>query len=128
MQCDGLVIIMKTLQKIPDFKNDEEISAFMETHDGFELVDQGLAEIVETAGWFQKGQSYVELDPETLQLLDELVTAGFAPIPQTPLRKPSTAMSWPYCRIRINWFGNDNLCSMNQLLTQLRFLKPCRIS
>jgi hypothetical protein len=69
------------------FKNDEEISAFMETHDGFELVDQGLAEIVETPGFFQKGKNYVELDPETLQLLDELVRTGICANPQDAITK-----------------------------------------
>ena len=34
--------------KIPDFKDENEIAAFMEEHDGFELLDNGLAEIVET--------------------------------------------------------------------------------
>lgn len=34
--------------KIPDFKNENEIAAFMEEHDGFELLDKGVAEIVET--------------------------------------------------------------------------------
>lgn len=67
---------MKQLQKIPDFKNDEEVSTFMEAHDGFELLDQGLAEIVETSIFFKKGKSYIELDPDILQLLDELVKAG----------------------------------------------------
>jgi methylated-DNA-[protein]-cysteine S-methyltransferase len=33
--------------KIPDFKNETEIAAFMEKHDGFELLDKGLAEIEE---------------------------------------------------------------------------------
>ena len=40
--------MMEKLKKIPDFKDDQELAAFMEKHDGFELVDQGLAEIVET--------------------------------------------------------------------------------
>jgi len=34
--------------KIPDFKNENELATFMEEHDGFELLDKGLAEIVET--------------------------------------------------------------------------------
>ena len=34
--------------KIPDFKDENEIAAFMEEHDGFELLDQGLVEIIET--------------------------------------------------------------------------------
>ena len=67
---------MKTLQQIPEFKDDAEISAFMEAHDGFALVDQGLAEIVETSPFSRQGKSYVELDPETFHLLDELVATG----------------------------------------------------
>ena len=35
-----------TLEKFPTFQSDEEITAFMEEHDGFELVDVGLAEII----------------------------------------------------------------------------------
>ena len=34
--------------KIPDFKDENEIAAFMEEHNGFELLDKGLAEIIET--------------------------------------------------------------------------------
>ena len=34
--------------KIPDFKDEDEIAAFMEAHDGFEVLDKGLAEIEET--------------------------------------------------------------------------------
>ena len=41
-------------KKIPDFKDDQELAAFMERHDGFELVDQGLAEIVETPEFRKK--------------------------------------------------------------------------
>ena len=65
---------METLEKIPNFKDDQEISAFMEKHDGFELMDQGLADIVETPRFTQKAEVY--LDPETLQLLHELVATG----------------------------------------------------
>ncbi len=67
---------MKLLQKVPDFKSDEEISAFMETHDGFELVDRGFAEIIESPIFSRKGKSSILLDPETAELLDELVGAG----------------------------------------------------
>lgn len=34
--------------KIPKFKNDEEIAAFMEQYSAFDLVDTGLADIVPT--------------------------------------------------------------------------------
>ena len=34
--------------KIPDFKDENEIAAFMEEHNGFELLDQKLSEIIET--------------------------------------------------------------------------------
>src|SRR5512136_1462111 len=78
---------MKTLQQIPAFKDDTEISAFMEAHDGFALVDQGLAEIVETPPFSQQEKSYVELDTETFHLLDELVAAGMcANIPEAMRR------------------------------------------
>ncbi len=41
--------MMKLLQKVPDFKSDEEISAFMETHDGFELVGSGVCDSLSDA-------------------------------------------------------------------------------
>jgi len=65
---------MEKFTKLPEFKNDQEIAAFMESHDSFDLVDQGLAEIIETPNFTRKTQ--VSLAPETLTLLDELVTAG----------------------------------------------------
>jgi hypothetical protein len=37
---------MKKLKHLPAFKSDKDIAAFMEEHDGFELVDLGLADIV----------------------------------------------------------------------------------
>jgi len=43
--------------KIPDFKDENEIVAFMEKHDGFELLDKGLAEIVETPVFKRKQES-----------------------------------------------------------------------
>ncbi len=65
---------MEKSEKLPDFKDEQEIITFMEEHAGFELVDQGLAEIVETPSFQREG--LVELDAETLQFLDELVAAG----------------------------------------------------
>ncbi len=65
---------MENLEKIPNFKNDQEISTFMEKHDGFELMDHGLAEIVETPIFTKKSE--LQLDQETLQLLHELVATG----------------------------------------------------
>ncbi len=65
---------MKKSDKIPDFKNDREISDFMEKHDGFELMDQGLAEIEKTPIFTKKTE--IQLDLETLQLLQELVATG----------------------------------------------------
>jgi hypothetical protein len=64
---------MERLKEIPDFKSDQELVAFMEQNDGFALVDQGLAEIVETPNFRRKR---IELDSETLQLIDELVASG----------------------------------------------------
>lgn len=78
---------MKKLLKIPTFKDDEEISEFMEVHNGFELVDQELAEIVETPVFSERGKSYIELDPETAALLDELVTAGICDNPKDAINK-----------------------------------------
>ena len=65
---------MDTVNQLPQFKEDQDIAAFMESHDGFDLVDQGLAEIVATPDFTRKGQ--VALAPETLTLLNELITAG----------------------------------------------------
>ena len=65
---------MEKLNQLPEFKNDQEIAAFMESHDSFDLVDQGLAEIIETPNFTRKTQ--LSLAPETLTLLDELVAAG----------------------------------------------------
>lgn len=36
----------KLLSRLPNFKNDEEIAAFMEKHSAFDLLDADLAEIV----------------------------------------------------------------------------------
>ncbi len=44
----------KTFSKLPEFRSDDEIAAFMEEHDGFELVDAGLAEIVPTPHFTRK--------------------------------------------------------------------------
>jgi len=43
--------------KIPDFKDENEITAFMEEYDGFELLDQGLAEIIETPVFRRKQEN-----------------------------------------------------------------------
>jgi len=43
--------------KIPDFKDENEIAAFMEEHDGFELLDKNLAEILETPLFKRKQES-----------------------------------------------------------------------
>lgn len=42
---------------MPNFNSDEEISAFMETHDAFQLVDERLAEIVPTPSFFRSRKS-----------------------------------------------------------------------
>ncbi|RLC84970.1 MAG: hypothetical protein DRI37_08465 [Chloroflexi bacterium] len=65
---------MEKLGQLTEFKDDQEIATFMEAHDGFDLVDQGLAEIVATPNFDRKDQAL--LDPETLTLLDELIAAG----------------------------------------------------
>ncbi len=79
--------MMENVKKIPEFEHDEEISQFMETHDGFELVDQGFAELVETPMFSRRGKSYIELDPETIQLVNELVSAGICPNPTDAVSK-----------------------------------------
>jgi hypothetical protein len=43
--------------KIPNFKDADEIATFMEEHNGFELLDKGLAEIVETPVFKRKQES-----------------------------------------------------------------------
>src|SRR5574341_53105 len=40
--------------KLPKFKSDEEIAAFMEKYSGFELLDAGLAELVPTPFFVRK--------------------------------------------------------------------------
>jgi hypothetical protein len=67
---------MNNIKQLPDFKDDHEIIEFMESHDGFELADQGFAEIVETPVFSKKDTKQIILNPETLQLIDELVRAG----------------------------------------------------
>lgn len=67
---------MERLQKILTFKHDEDISVFMESHDGFELVDEGLAEIVETPVFSKKNANHIQIDPETTLLVNELIEAG----------------------------------------------------
>jgi hypothetical protein len=47
----------KLPSKLPKFKSDEEIAAFMETHNSFDLVDTGLAEIVPTPFFVRKEAS-----------------------------------------------------------------------
>lgn len=65
---------MEKLRQLPEFAGDQDIATFMEAHDGFDLVDQDLAEIVETPKFRRKG--HVALASETLTLLDDLVEAG----------------------------------------------------
>jgi hypothetical protein len=67
---------MRKLEKIPDFKDDREISEFMEAHDGFELVDQGLATVIKTPKFSVKKNERFRIDSETLKLLNELVSNG----------------------------------------------------
>ena len=70
---------------MPDFGDDQERIAFMEKHDGFELLDHGLAEIVETPAFHRMGQ--IELDRETLRLLDEIVAVGICPDPKEAIAR-----------------------------------------
>lgn len=65
---------MENVKELPEFSSDQDIAAFMEAYDSFELVDRGLAEIVETPKFHRKG--YVALASETITLLDDLVAAG----------------------------------------------------
>jgi hypothetical protein len=41
-------------KRIPNFKNDEEIAAFMEKYSAFDLIDKGLAEIVPASSMFSR--------------------------------------------------------------------------
>ncbi len=43
--------------RIPDFKNENEIAIFMSEHDGFELLDKGLAELIETPAFTRKQEN-----------------------------------------------------------------------
>lgn len=65
---------MEKLRQLPEFAGDQDIAVFMEARDGFNLVDHGLAEIVETPEFRRKG--HIALASETLTLLDDLVEAG----------------------------------------------------
>ena len=71
--------------RMPDFQSDQERIAFMKEHDGFELLDQGLAEIVETPAFHRKGQ--IEVDRETLQLLNEIVAVGICRDPKEAIAR-----------------------------------------
>lgn len=70
---------MKNGENMFTLSTDANISAFMEAHDGFELVDHGLAEIETSPESFTRGKSYVEIDMETSRLLDDLVASGICP-------------------------------------------------
>jgi len=71
--------MIKTVESIATLSDDKAISEFMETHEGVELVNQGLAELEEPPTTFTRGKSYIEVDPETFRLLDNLVTSGACP-------------------------------------------------
>ena len=68
--------MMDVVNKMLASNDDAGIGAFMENHDGFELADQVFAEIEEQPTTFTRGKSYVELDMETIRLLNELVMSG----------------------------------------------------
>lgn len=68
--------MMDQVNKMLASHDDAGIGAFMESHDGFDLIDQGFAEIEEQPTAFTRGKSYVELDAETVRLLNELVMSG----------------------------------------------------
>lgn len=53
---------MEKLKQLPQFASDQDIAAFMETHNGFELVDDNLAEIVETPEFQRKSQAKLASD------------------------------------------------------------------
>lgn len=42
------------LSKLPSFKSDREIAAFMEANSGFDLLDAGLATMVPTPSFIRK--------------------------------------------------------------------------
>ena len=76
---------MEKLKQLPKFVDDQDIAAFMEAHDGFELVDDGLAEVVEMPDFQRKG--HVKLASETLTLLDDLVQAGICKDRETAINQ-----------------------------------------
>jgi len=49
------------LLKLPEIRSDEDIATFMEEHDGFELIDAGLAEIIPTPDFVHKRQGQKSL-------------------------------------------------------------------
>ena len=59
--------------KIPDFKDENEITAFVEEHDGFELLDKGLAKIVETSV-FKRRQENNSTENQTGYLINRIET------------------------------------------------------
>ncbi|MGH7491402.1 MAG: hypothetical protein ACREOO_03300 [bacterium] len=54
--------------KIPNFKNDEEIATFMEKYSAFDLIDNGLAEIVPAASIFPRKKNKVLLKNKRVQV------------------------------------------------------------
>ncbi len=78
---------MEKLSKIPEFENDQRIAEFMEAHNGFELADQGLAEIAESPEFSGKENPGIRLDTETLQLLNELMSEGICISPEDAIGK-----------------------------------------
>ena len=57
--------------QLPEFHSDEEIAEFMEEHDGFDLVDTGLATIIPTPFFVRKRYS------EKTLLKDKSVQVAF---------------------------------------------------
>jgi len=56
--------------KIPTFKNDAEIAAFMENYSAFDLVDAGLADIIPAPLFVrapENGKMLLKMDSEVLR-------------------------------------------------------------
>jgi hypothetical protein len=76
---------MEKLKELPIFQTDEDIATFMEAHDGFELLDNGLAEIV-NGPEFKRNKNII-VDAHILKLLDELVQSGICATPSEAIER-----------------------------------------
>lgn len=76
---------MEEVKELPTFQSDEDIATFMERHDGFELLDHGLAEIV-SGSEFRRGPRII-VEADVLDLVDELVQSGICATPSEAIER-----------------------------------------